>query len=91
MHYMDDAWSYEMDPMLVYYAPHDSWFPRKQVMLLQLYDDLGLPHDKDKQVFGCSLDIIGLHFNPHCMTISMSDMSRANLVTAVHTFIDVSF
>ena len=91
MHYMDDAWSYETDPMLIYYAPHDSWFPHKQVTLLQLYDDLGLPHDKKKQVFGLSLDIIGLHVDPHRMTISMSDVSRADLVTAIRTFIDVSF
>ena len=87
----DDDWSYETDLTLVYYAPHDSWFPRKQVMLLQLYDDLGLPHDKKKQVFGRSLDIIGLHVDPCRMTISMSDVSRADLVSAIRTFIDVSF
>ena len=91
VHYMDDAWSYEMDQTLVYYAPHDSWFACKQIMLLQLYDDLGLPHDKKKQVFGCSLNIIGLHVDPQCMTISMSDMSQADLVTAMHTFIHISF
>ena len=91
MHYTDNAWSYEMDPILVYYAPHDSWFPRKQVTLLQLYDNLGLPHNKNKQVFGCSLDIIGLHVDPCHMTISMSDVSRADLVTAIRTFIDISF
>ena len=72
---MDDAWSYETDLMLIYYAPHDSWFSCKQVMLLWLYYDLDLPHDKKKQVFGHSLNIIGLHIDPHCMTISMSDMS----------------
>ena len=87
MHYMDDAWSYETDPMLVYYAPHDSWFPRKQVTLLQLYNDLGLPYDKKKQVFGRSLDIIGLYVDSRHMTISMSDMSQADLVTAVRNML----
>ena len=27
LHYMDNAWSYEMDPTLVYYEPYESWFP----------------------------------------------------------------
>ena len=58
MHYMDDVWSYETDPILVFYEPLNDWYPCKQVKLLQL-DDLGLPHDKKKQVFAHTLEIIG--------------------------------
>ncbi|KIJ27656.1 hypothetical protein M422DRAFT_271140 [Sphaerobolus stellatus SS14] len=43
LHYMDDAFSYEMDPVLEYYAPYDSHYPKKQVALLRLWDELGLP------------------------------------------------
>jgi len=71
LHYMDDAWSYETDPVLVYYEPYDSYFPCKQVTLLQLYDHLRLPHVKKKQLFGPALDIIGLHVDPVSMTITM--------------------
>src|SRR5882672_10426757 len=46
MHYMDDSCSYEMDPVLVYYKPYDTWYPKKQVTLLLLHNELGLPHIK---------------------------------------------
>ena len=36
MHYMDNAWSYETDPDLVFYEPHDSWYPLEQAKLLRL-------------------------------------------------------
>jgi len=64
LHYMDDAWSYEMEPALIYYEPYDSWYPRKQVNLLLLYDELGLPHVKKKQLFGHSLEIIAYSSTP---------------------------
>jgi len=46
MHYMDNAWSYEMDLTLIFYEPYSSYYPKKQVILLRLYDELGLPHTK---------------------------------------------
>ena len=75
MHYMDNAWSYEIDPTLAFYEPYDTWFPLKQVKLLQLYDKLGLPHVQKKQLFSCTLEIIGLVVNPINMPIMMSDKS----------------
>src|SRR5882724_13245425 len=90
MHYMDDAWSYEMDPMLAFYEPYDAWFPLKQVKLLQLYHELGLLHVQKKQQFGWTLEIIGLVVNPINMTIKMSDKSRSDLTSAIRAFIDSS-
>ena len=90
MHYMNNAWSYETDPSLVFYELHNTWYPHKQVKLLRLYDDLGLLHDKKKQVFGMTLKIIGLFVNPTDMTISMSDRSCSDLTMAVRAFIDTS-
>jgi len=55
---------------LAYYEPYDAWYPQKQVKLLLLYDELGLPHAKNKQVFGHSLEIISLLVDPIKMTIS---------------------
>jgi len=90
LHYMNDAWLYEMDITLAYYEPYDAWYPQKQVKLLLLYDELRLPHAKNKQVFGHSLEIIGLVVNPIKMTISMSEPSHNDLVTAIQAFIDTS-
>src|SRR5882724_9060725 len=90
LHYMDNVWSYEMDTNLIYYELYDTWFPQKQVKLLLLYDELGLPHIKKKQVFSRSLEIISLFVNPLDMTISMLDSSRSDLITAIREFTDTS-
>jgi len=51
MHYMDDVWSYEMYPVLAFYQLYDAWYQKKQIKLLELYDELGLPHINKKQLF----------------------------------------
>jgi hypothetical protein len=38
LHYMDNAWYYEMDPTLIHYAPYAELFPAKQAALLKLWD-----------------------------------------------------
>ena len=35
LHYMDDAWSYDMNLVLTYYTPYGTFYPAKQVALLQ--------------------------------------------------------
>ncbi|KAF8585504.1 hypothetical protein K439DRAFT_1646602 [Ramaria rubella] len=86
LHYMDDSWSYDMGEELVYYAPYDSSYPQKQVMLLCLWDDLSLPHSKDKQVYGRTLEIIGLLVDPSLMMITMVSKRKDELVAAICGF-----
>jgi hypothetical protein len=88
LHYMDDAWSYEMDPALVPYEPYAERYPAKQVRLLQLWDEISLPHEKSKQLFGKSLRIIGFDVDPSALSISFPPESKRDLVSAIHNFID---
>jgi len=91
LHYMDDAWSYETELALVYYSPYDTFYPCKQVKLMQLYDYLGLPHAKKKQVFqagarkslACTLIL-------QLMTITMPAMARDSLISAIRAFVDTA-
>src|SRR5882724_957181 len=83
MHYMDDAWLYDTNPVLTYYAPYDAFCAAKQVTLLQLYNELGLPHVKLKQVYGWALEIISLYMDPFIMTISMSEELQDKLTAAI--------
>ena len=83
LHYMDNAWLYETDPAFVTYEPYDSHFPKKQATLLCLYDHLGLPHTKNKQIFGHTLNIISLHVDPSSMSITMPLLARQELVTTI--------
>jgi hypothetical protein len=60
LHYMDDAWSYDLDPHLHFYEPYGEFYPAKQVQLLRLWDEIALPHEKAKQVFGKLCASLGL-------------------------------
>jgi len=62
--------------------------PKKQAALLQLWDEIGLPHEDHKQVFGRALGIIGLTVDLDSMTISLSEDRRAELIRAVREFVD---
>ena len=72
-----------MDEELKCYNPHNTFYPRKQTALLQLFDEIGIPHEKKKQEFGWNLTIIGLHVSLDSMTITMPDKKRDNLVKEV--------
>ena len=50
--YVDDMFSWEFANNLLWYEPYTCHFPAKQALLLQLWDELGIPHEQSKQVFG---------------------------------------
>ncbi|KIY50106.1 hypothetical protein FISHEDRAFT_72026 [Fistulina hepatica ATCC 64428] len=84
--YVDDSFSWDFADNLVLYEPYQDWYLAKQVTLLQLWDELGIPHEKRKQEWGSSLTIIGLLVNAADMTIMMPDQSRHDLIAALRAF-----
>ncbi|THH16009.1 hypothetical protein EUX98_g9370 [Antrodiella citrinella] len=86
--YMDDAFSFDTNMALVHYPRYNTLLPSKQVRLLLLWDELGIPHDLSKQLFGRALTIIGYHIDSISMTISLPSDSSLALVTAIRDFID---
>lgn len=84
---MDDCWSFEFAQQLVYYASYDEWYPTKQVQLFRLFDVIGIPHKKPKQLFGKSLTVIGFLISLEDMTITMPSDKKADVVLALRTFI----
>ena len=44
--YIDDTFSFECADNSLSYEPYNSCYPAKQTWLLQLWDELGIPHDK---------------------------------------------
>jgi len=90
LHYMDDAFGYDMDPQLEYYALYDQHYPKKQVALLRLWDEIGLPHSKKKQEYGQALTIIGFRVDPVSMTLSLPLESRKQLIQEIRDFTDSS-
>ena len=60
--------------------------PTNQMHFLLLLNQIGLPYDK-KQLYGASLEIIGLLVNVQDMTISMSSEVKQKLVKSIWDFI----
>ena len=61
-------------------------YPAKQARLLQLWDELGILHDKDKQEFGSVLRIIGLEVDPNAMTVTMDIDAWNELTQLINIF-----
>ncbi len=71
---------------LDFYEPYNSFYPCKQTKLLRLWDHLGVPHSKLKQLYGLQLVIIGFDVDPNAMTATMPKDSKADLVLALRHF-----
>ena len=69
--YIDDNFSFDNDGRVLWYVPYQCYYPSKQVMLLRLWDEIGLPHDKSKQEYAPVLHIIGFMVDLNLMWVSM--------------------
>lgn len=77
--YTDDSFSFEELTRTKFYDPYGEFFPESQTLLLELFDELGVPHDRPKQEFGMKLTIIGFEVDPNAMTFTMSETARGEL------------
>jgi hypothetical protein len=84
--YMDDSFSFELEGTVLLYEPYGTYLPRKQALLLQLWDRLGIPHEAEKQVFGRSLTIIGFEVDPNAMTVSIPHEKKTELLAYIRDF-----
>lgn len=84
--YVDDCFSFELASHTAYYGPYQMKFPKKQKKLLQLWDEIGLPHDQRKQVFGPSLVILGFNVDANKMTITLPDDKLNELLSLIRDF-----
>ena len=84
--YVDDNFSFAISGDLELYAKYDSFLPSEQVSLLQLWDEIGLPHDEEKQIFGPRIPIIGFEVDPNAMTVTMSSAKKDELIDACTAF-----
>ena len=87
LHYMDNAFSASFNDRLTKYAPYDRWMPHNQAHFLSLLDEVGLPHEDKKQVYGRKLEIIGLLVDTEKLSISMSSEAKLKLVGTIRDFV----
>ncbi|OJA11011.1 hypothetical protein AZE42_13528 [Rhizopogon vesiculosus] len=84
--YMDDSFSFSLADRLLFYEPYQTFYPAKQTRLLQLWDEIRLPHDKAKQEFGCPLTVIGFDVDPNQMQATLPPQKKSALVDELHRF-----
>ncbi|KIL56347.1 hypothetical protein M378DRAFT_64217, partial [Amanita muscaria Koide BX008] len=84
--YTDDCYSVERATSFVTYEPYGIDLPAKQVHLLKLWDELGVPHEASKQVWGETLVIIGFLVDPNAMTVTMPPAKLQDLLLAIRSF-----
>lgn len=78
--YVDDSSGCGLADDLIYYTPYKKSYPRDQATLLNLWDELGIPHKEAKQVFGSPLTIIGISVNSNYLTFTLPDDAKQRLI-----------
>jgi hypothetical protein len=85
--YIDDNFSFDEEGNIAWYTPYQCYYPSKQAKLLELWDEIGLPHDKSKQEYALTLHIIGFMVDPNLMRVSMDEEDRIRLIRQVSEFL----
>ncbi|PFH46422.1 hypothetical protein AMATHDRAFT_183471 [Amanita thiersii Skay4041] len=88
--YCDDTFGVAAAADKLYYDKYKKKFPRPQTLLLQLWDELGIPHKLEKQQFGNPLTIIGIavECGKKKDTMSLPKDVRQGLLDELQRFID---
>ena len=58
----------------------------KLIYILLLWDKIGLPHDKPKQLFGDTLEVIGFIVDPNAMSMLFAEEKWNKLLQHIRTF-----
>jgi hypothetical protein len=69
-----------------YYWPYYRYFPTDQTKLLELWDEIGLPHEEWKQIYGPITPFIGFNVDPNAITVSLCDEQKQTLINEVLEF-----
>jgi len=85
--YLDDSFGPDHANNLAWYPPYNKFLPKNQVKLLQLWDEINLPHKESKQIYGSSLTIIGIEVDANALSMTMPPDRLRELISAIDDFI----
>jgi len=74
---------------ILYHEPYGGYFPSDQTKLLKLWDEMDIPHEEKKQIYGPIIPFIGFDIDPNQMTISVADDKRTALLVWICVFMEV--
>ena len=79
--YVDDSSGCGRHNDRLIYEPYGKDYPRDQVILMNLWDELGIPHKPHKQVNGSPLPVIGITVDANQLSLALSDDAREALIS----------
>ena len=79
--YVDDSSGCGRQDDRLIYEPYGKDYPREQVVLMNLWDELGIPHKPHKQVNGSPLPVIGITVDANELSLTLSTDAREALVS----------
>ncbi|OCH92271.1 hypothetical protein OBBRIDRAFT_833607 [Obba rivulosa] len=88
LNYVDDAYGFEVEEERLFYVPYGVSLPAKQMRLLHLWDELGVPHEHKKQLHGSSLPVLGINVDPNAMTATLTPEHMEELLAKLSSFCD---
>ena len=84
--HIDDNAGFGPAQHVLYYEPYKHYFLTDQTKLLLLWDELGIPHEERKQIYGPIIPFIGFDVDPNAMTFSISDEHHTKLINKICGF-----
>ncbi|KAG6807950.1 hypothetical protein H0H93_000788, partial [Arthromyces matolae] len=84
----DDSFGISDASDLRYYQPYDDYFPSDQWELLTLWDELGIPHKRAKQVWGPVLTVIGIEVDINNMKFTLPSQAIVDLIAELDRFLE---
>ena len=78
--YVDDSFGVEDEGEVLWYALYECELPKQQARLLLLWDELGIPHKREKQIHGKKLTILGIDVDVEELSFMLTEEARAHLM-----------
>ena len=78
--YVDNSSGCSRQNDLLMYQPNGKEFLREQVILLNLWDELGIPHKPHKQIYGSPIPIISISVGANQLSLTLSNEARKALI-----------
>ena len=79
--YVDDSSGCGRHNDRLIYEPYGKDYPRDQVVLMNLWDELGIPHKPHKQINGSPLPVIGITVDANQLSLTLSVEARDALIS----------
>jgi hypothetical protein len=84
--YVDDNFGPNLKDDVELYEPYAEFLPTNQCRLLTLWDHIGIPHKRKKQISGSPLVIIGIEVDPNLLTFTLPSQAKADLLDNLAKF-----